>query len=64
MKLEMSPENSLKSQGIRRQIAMDRDVSLDAFLRKVDFETIEQRRKTQLVTEPRNLARIIDELMI
>lgn len=46
------------------EMAMDRDVSLDPFLPNVAIETIEQRRKTQLVAELQNLIRIIDELMI
>ena len=46
------------------EIAMDRDVSLNAFLPKDDIETIEQRKKTQLLTELQNLIKIIDELII
>ena len=46
------------------EIAMDRDVSLNAFLPKDDFEIIGQRRKTQLLIELKNLVKIIDELII
>ena len=46
------------------EIAMYRDVSLNAFLPKDDFEIFEQRRKTQLLIELKNLVRIIDELII
>jgi ParB family chromosome partitioning protein len=45
-------------------IAMHRDVSLDALPFKAAIETVEQHRKTQLVTELQNLIRIIDEMMI
>ena len=46
------------------EIAMDRGISLHAFSPKVRFETIEERRKAQLINELENLIKILDELMI
>jgi hypothetical protein len=52
---------SLFKQGEQVDVRSD---DVDAFLLKLGVETIERRRKVQLVTELQNLASIIEELMV